>query len=245
VAQGEDSLSAFDAQLAALRRKTEAGLAARAKALEDAAGRARRGDRAALEEVRRAAHKIRGIAMGQPRLEALMREVETAAAEGRLATVAEALAEARAVAAAAKRTDSGSAAAPAASPEGATARKPRVLVVDDDRAILRMMHLALGRMGGFEVRTAATGDEALAALEAEPFDVILLDAMMPTTTGPELCARARALPRQRGARLVILSAATPEQLGAGGSAPDAWWRKPLPPKELVRRVRALLAPPES
>ncbi len=242
--QGEDGLSAFDAQLAAIRRKTEVELAARADALEAAAQRYRRGDRAALEDVRRTAHKIRGVAAGQRRLQALMEEVEIAAQRGELADVAAAAEEARTIAAKAAREEPTPKDAPS---ERATRRSsPRVLVVDDDEAILRMMRVSLERMGGFEVATAGTRTEALEALRGEPFDLILLDAMMPETTGLELCAEARAIDSQTNAKIVILSAASAEQLeeNAPGPGPDAWWRKPLPPKEAIRRVRALLDAPD-
>lgn len=248
--QGEDGLNALDAQLAAIRRKTEAGLGARADALEAAAERYRGGDLAALEDVRRAAHKIRGVAVGQARLAALMEEVEVAAQRGELVDISEAVREARAIAAAAAPEATPADGQPnsvGTPPPARQTRPPRVLVVDDDEAILRMMRMSLERMGGFEVTTAASGDEAIEALSAQPFDLILLDAMMPGTSGPELCERARALGTQAGAKIVILSAASPEQIedDPPNAGPDAWWRKPLPPKEAVRRVRALLEAPRS
>ncbi|QYU70567.1 response regulator [Leptolyngbya sp. 15MV] len=70
----------------------------------------------------------------------------------------------------------------------------RVLYVDDEPDIRDIAELALGLDPDFEVRTACSGDEALAILAQWPPDVALLDVMMPRMDGPTLLTRIRQLP---------------------------------------------------
>ena len=82
-----------------------------------------------------------------------------------------------------------------------TAPKAHLLVVDDD-FLLRSMAVKTLRHAGFEVSDAAGGDDALVLFEERPFDLVLLDVMMPGLDGFEVCARLRAT--ERGAALPIL-----------------------------------------
>ncbi|MAT24748.1 MAG: hypothetical protein CMN31_06145 [Sandaracinus sp.] len=119
----------------------------------------------------------------------------------------------------------------------------RALVVDDEPTILRLVSMTLERMGGFAVTTASTEREVRAALdEGAPFEVVLLDAMMPGTDGLTLCRLVRGHEAQGEARVVILSATSAEELGwdLSESGPDEWWRKPMAPTEVLARVRTLL-----
>ena len=77
----------------------------------------------------------------------------------------------------------------------------RLLLVDDD-ALLRGIAAKTLRHAGFEVTEAADGEAALAQFEAAPFDLLLLDVVMPELDGYEVCARIRALPQ--GARVPVL-----------------------------------------
>ena len=70
---------------------------------------------------------------------------------------------------------------------------PRVLYIDDDPALARLVARALGK-GGYEVVHAASGGEGLALLAAEAFDVVALDHHMPEKTGLEVLAEISALP---------------------------------------------------
>src|SRR5688500_1769987 len=79
------------------------------------------------------------------------------------------------------------------------ATKARVLVVDDELMVRDVLSRYLER-GGFEVETAADGERALAALEARPPDLVLLDLMLPRVDGFEVFRRVRA----RGERPVIM-----------------------------------------
>ena len=69
----------------------------------------------------------------------------------------------------------------------------RILIADDEPRLLHIVTMYLG-MEGYEVRGASDGDEALRLIEAEPFDLAVLDVMMPGTDGLEVCRRIRANP---------------------------------------------------
>lgn len=116
---------------------------------------------------------------------------------------------------------------------------PRLLIVEDDLALLRGLkdHFAAK---GFEVTTASDGDAALKLAFELPFDLILLDIMLPKRNGYETC---RAL-RKRGLEMpiVILTARGREEdvvLGLNLGADD-YVVKPFRAAELVARVRAFL-----
>ena len=80
-------------------------------------------------------------------------------------------------------------------------RPTRLLLVDDD-ALLRGMATKTLQHDGFEVRAAADGESALAQFMQEPFDLVLLDLLMPGLDGFEVCRRLRAI--EGGARVPIL-----------------------------------------
>jgi DNA-binding response OmpR family regulator len=114
----------------------------------------------------------------------------------------------------------------------------KVLAVDDDPVILRLIEVNLS-LEGFEVALAAGGDDALAkAREVDP-DVILLDVMMPGVTGWDVARRLKDDSATTATPLVFLSARTQEddrrkgqQLGVA-----AFVSKPFDPVELVETIR--------
>lgn len=115
---------------------------------------------------------------------------------------------------------------------------PRLLVVDDEDAILEFVSFNL-RKEGYEVVTARTGDEALAIADSGPFDLVILDIMLPGTDGFEVCRRLRA---RSDVPVLFLSARDTEldkvvglELGA-----DDYLAKPFGIRELQARVKALL-----
>jgi len=123
--------------------------------------------------------------------------------------------------------------------------KPRVLVVDDEPAIVHAVSRIL-RREGMEVVAAGTAEEALAALDAAPLHAVLLDYHLPGMSGAALGAEiVRRWPALAG-RLVFVSgdpALTPDAL------PSACRGARLMPKpfdllELAAEVRALLAMPD-
>ncbi|HSK97806.1 MAG TPA: response regulator transcription factor [Euzebyales bacterium] len=120
-----------------------------------------------------------------------------------------------------------------------TARLPRVLVVDDDEAIRTALERALA-LEGFVVSTVDGGGAALATVDADPPDVIVLDVVMPDVNG---VAVTRTL-RDQGRELPILILSALDEVGdrvAGLQAgADDYLVKPFAVDELVARLRALL-----
>ena len=69
----------------------------------------------------------------------------------------------------------------------------QLLVVDDEPGITEMLATTLG-LAGYQVRTAATGREALRLVTAEPPDLVILDVMLPDIDGFEVCRRVSEQP---------------------------------------------------
>jgi DNA-binding response OmpR family regulator len=119
----------------------------------------------------------------------------------------------------------------------------KILIVDDEPAIVASLEFLLGR-GGYDVRVARNGEEALT--EAESFDpaLVLLDVMMPKLNGYEVCRRIRQGPRGREVKIVMLTARGRDvdvQKGMALGA-DLYVTKPFSTKELIAHVNSLLAP---
>ncbi|MCK6456955.1 MAG: response regulator [Phycisphaerae bacterium] len=118
----------------------------------------------------------------------------------------------------------------------------RVLIVDDDRAIIEMLTDILQNDGRFDVRAASNGyDAGMATLEFRP-DLILLDYMLPDINGNIVCQRVRANTELSHTRIIIVSGAVRQneidQLLAAGA--DEFIRKPFSIDHLLSRVSALL-----
>ena len=84
----------------------------------------------------------------------------------------------------------------------------RVLVVDDEPSILELLKAALTALGGHDVETAGSGQEALLMLARSraQFDLVLLDIQMPEMNGVEACKQIRALPSYRDVPVIMLTA---------------------------------------
>lgn len=122
-----------------------------------------------------------------------------------------------------------------------------VLVVDDDAHLREVVRYALSR-AGFRVSEAGDGRSALAAVDREMPDLIVLDVLMPELDGLDVCREVR---KRSAVPIVFLSSRGEEMdrvlgLELGG---DDYVAKPFSPRELVSRVRAVLrrtkAPPPS
>ena len=114
--------------------------------------------------------------------------------------------------------------------------RERALVVEDDAEIREVAHLILER-AGFDVATEGDGRQALARVRREPFDVVVLDLMLPSLNGFEVCKEIR---RDSMVPIVMLTAKTSTadvvaglELGA-----DDYITKPFEAAELLARVRA-------
>ncbi|MGN6100740.1 MAG: response regulator transcription factor [Devosia sp.] len=117
-------------------------------------------------------------------------------------------------------------------------------MADDDPNILRALAFIMQRAGHF-VRTARDGTEALAAVAAEPPDVLLLDLMMPRGNGLEVCRTLRAHPAYDDLRIIMLTARGQDAEQRNGLAlgADAYVTKPFAIEEVANAVAAMLARP--
>jgi DNA-binding response OmpR family regulator len=117
-------------------------------------------------------------------------------------------------------------------------RAPRILLVDDEQPIQTLLSFPLQR-DGYEVVAASDGREALARFGEQPFDLVVLDVMLPTMDGLEVCRRLRA---RSAVPIIMLTAKSEEidkvlglELGA-----DDYITKPFSMREFRSRVKAAL-----
>ncbi|MBZ0277993.1 MAG: response regulator [Anaerolineae bacterium] len=125
-------------------------------------------------------------------------------------------------------------------PPGSVSRTPVMLVVDDEPQILNIFKIIL-RYEGIEVQTAETGQDARCMLEKHCPDLVVLDEMLPDTTGGEICQWLRGhypyLPViMCSAALRVNSPAYLKQIGANGII-----MKPFDANEMVRTVHTFLS----
>ena len=117
----------------------------------------------------------------------------------------------------------------------------RVLVVEDDEHIRELVELHL-RLEGLATRSAADGNEGLRLARAEPFDLVVLDLMLPGLDGMTVCRAIRRGSRNADVPILMLTARREESdkvLGLDSGADD-YLTKPFGIREFVARVRALL-----
>ena len=117
----------------------------------------------------------------------------------------------------------------------------KILVVDDEEDILELVRYNLAR-DGYRVVCAASGEQALSRAKSEPFDLILLDLMLPGIDGLEVAKRLKSKPETRHIPIIMLTAKGEEadivtglELGA-----DDYVTKPFSPRILIARVKAVL-----
>jgi two-component system, OmpR family, phosphate regulon response regulator OmpR len=125
---------------------------------------------------------------------------------------------------------------------------PRLLLIDDDARLTAMVGDYLGA-AGYAVVSAGSLAAGRRHLQAETFDALVLDLMLPDGDGLELCSEVRASPRTRGLPLLMLTArgeALDRIVGLELGADD-YLPKPFEPRELLARLKALLrrAQPQS
>lgn len=109
-----------------------------------------------------------------------------------------------------------------------------VLIVDDHEPMRAMLRKVLERAGFGSVREAASGAEALTALQQRAAQLILVDRNMPGMTGADFVARVRE--GGRSARIVMITG----DARAEGSGADALLLKPVSPRELLMTIERVL-----
>ena len=114
-----------------------------------------------------------------------------------------------------------------------------ILVVDDDAGLRRALRRVLSSHG-FDVDLAAGGDEALAQLRSRPYDLVVLDVMMPGTDGIEVCETLRAGGDELPVLMLTARDAVRDRVAGLEAGADDYLVKPFANEELIARVRALL-----
>ena len=118
----------------------------------------------------------------------------------------------------------------------------KVLIADDEPNIVVSLEFMMKREG-YEVVVARDGVQALEAIRRERPALVLLDATMPGLSGFEVCEAVRADPELRDTRILMLTAKGRETDKARGMGVgvDAYVTKPFSTRELVAKVRDMLA----
>jgi CheY-like chemotaxis protein len=121
----------------------------------------------------------------------------------------------------------------------------RILICDDDPAILRVLQVNL-EVEGYDVLLAHHGEEAVEVAMAEHPDLVILDIMMPRLDGYQTCERLKAEPTTQDIPVVFLSAkAQQSDIEKGRSYGVAdYLTKPFDPTDLLDVVERLVGPPE-
>lgn len=119
--------------------------------------------------------------------------------------------------------------------------KEKILIVDDEKDIVRMLDYNL-KKEGYRVISAYDGEDAIDLAHREHPDLILLDLMLPGMGGLEVCKSLKKEEKTSAIPIIMLTAKTQEtdkivglELGA-----DDYMTKPFSPKELIARIKAVL-----
>lgn len=117
----------------------------------------------------------------------------------------------------------------------------KILVVDDEPKNVKLLADLL-TVKGYSAVTASSGREALAKVEAEELDLVLLDVVMPEMSGYEVCRKIRENPATEILPVVMVTALDPTEERTKGldSGADDFLTKPINQAELLARVRSLL-----
>jgi two-component system alkaline phosphatase synthesis response regulator PhoP len=117
----------------------------------------------------------------------------------------------------------------------------KILLVDDEPDIIEFLSYNL-RKEAFQVFTAGNGKEAIAMAKKEHPDLIILDVMMPDMDGIETCREIRELPGLKDVLIAFLTARNEDysQIAGFEVGADDYINKPIKPRVLISRIKALL-----
>jgi DNA-binding response OmpR family regulator len=117
----------------------------------------------------------------------------------------------------------------------------KVLVIDDEEYIQHILNFSFGAEG-YDVVTAADGEEGIKKAKSEKPDIIVLDIMMPKMDGYEACKRLKTDPNTKSIPVILLTAKGREvdrKLGSQAGADD-YVVKPFSPGRLIERVEGMM-----
>lgn len=119
--------------------------------------------------------------------------------------------------------------------------KGRILLVEDDSALVELIDFHLGK-AGYETKQTASGDEALLLVRESAPDLILLDWMIEGTSGIEVCRQIRRMKQTKQIPIIMMTARGEETDRIRGldTGADDYITKPFSPKEMLARVGAVL-----
>jgi two-component system, OmpR family, KDP operon response regulator KdpE len=120
----------------------------------------------------------------------------------------------------------------------------KILVVDDEPASRRVLGIALAAFG-FLVAEAGTGEQALAALATDRFDIVLLDVEMPGMGGIEACRQMQQQSPRPAILMLSARESDADKARSFQAGANDYITKPLPLRDLIARVRAVLPRPSS
>jgi two-component system alkaline phosphatase synthesis response regulator PhoP len=117
----------------------------------------------------------------------------------------------------------------------------KILLVDDEKDILEIVGYNLSQEG-YQILTASNGREAIAKAKKELPQLIILDVMMPEMDGIEACENIRKIPELQDTIITFLTARSEDysQVAGFDAGADDYIAKPIKPKVLVSKVKALL-----
>ncbi|WP_339831260.1 phosphate regulon transcriptional regulator PhoB [uncultured Parvibaculum sp.] len=119
--------------------------------------------------------------------------------------------------------------------------KPTVMIVEDEEALLTLLQYNLDKEG-YKVITASDGEEAVLMIKETTPDLVLLDWMLPSLSGIEICRRLRARDETRNLPIIMITARGEEgdRIRGLDTGADDYLTKPFSMTELLARVRAVM-----
>lgn len=115
-----------------------------------------------------------------------------------------------------------------------------ILVVEDEEDIAELVRYNL-TAEGYRVRCAGSGEDAIRLLRSEPFDLVVLDIMLPGMSGIKVAQMLRSDPKFLNIPIILLTARSEEaDIVSGLSLADDYVTKPFSPKILCARISAVL-----
>lgn len=120
----------------------------------------------------------------------------------------------------------------------------RILIVDDERALVDVLKYNLEKEG-FEISTASDGEEGLRIAESTIPDLVLLDLMLPSVDGLQVCRQLRSNAATKSIRILMLTARGEEvdEVVGFNMGADDYVTKPFKIRPLIHRIKALLRRP--